>query len=206
MRFFATTVFVLLTVTAAARAADPPATRTATRPTTAPVFPAGDARRIVLVCDISETMRDKVPALVEALLHSIGTYGERVSFNIILFQNGEYWALHYHNLVQANLVGGAKAYQFLHDIRTRHKSDPLPALRYAIRLRPDVIYLVTGADFLHPRAVASTARLAAATMDIKVNTVAWYNPDRDYQDALRQIARDGGGRFRRAGTGQEPAE
>ncbi|HWB18886.1 MAG TPA: hypothetical protein VG711_01185 [Phycisphaerales bacterium] len=104
-----------------------------------------NARRIVYVIDASGSMIAHLPFVVNELVRSMSALNEQQSFGVVFFQgNKAKWATPENSLMKATKEEKSKVEKWIKDtIIPRGRSNPLEALRGALRLKPDVIFLLS---------------------------------------------------------------
>ena len=166
--------------------------------------PGGNARTVVFVCDASGSMINTFGSLkaelVKAVLHLKSVNG----FNIIFFQDEKAAALD-QGLLFATPENKRRAMQWLDTIATTGTTDPIPAIEQAFRNKPQLIYLLTDADFPDNNAVRSAISRLNADKQTRINTIVFTMGDAAPDDGvsvaflavMKQIAKDNGGVFSR---------
>jgi hypothetical protein len=168
----------------------------------------GNARRVVFVCDASGSMLTIFDNLKSQISLSVSQLAPIQAFNIVFFREQTFLAVDKNNLLMAIADNKRKAYEFLETMSPRASSNPLPAIEFALRLKPDLIYLLTDGDFggltgeVTNDDVVRFCKQRTADGKTKINTIA-YLPEqsataqeKEFVKALQAIARDSGGIFR----------
>jgi hypothetical protein len=167
--------------------------------------PGGNARTVVFVCDASGSMINTFGSLkaelVKAVLHLKSVH----AFNIIFFQDEKFAALDEKGLVFATPDNKQRAVRWLDTIATTGTTDPIPAIEQAFRNKPQLIYLLTDADFPDNNAVRTAVSRLNADKQTRINTIIFTmgdaTPDDGVSNAflalMKQIAKDNGGVFSR---------
>lgn len=139
-------------------AAPPPDTQPADPAPPAPptVFAgmkAARAEKLVYVVDASGAMTSSLAFVLEELSRSITRLEESQSFQVVLFRerpsdapsrdNGTGFEMFRPNLIPANPANKDAARAWLTTIRPVGRSMPLPGLRAALDLKPDLVFLLT---------------------------------------------------------------
>ena len=172
-------------------------------------------RSVVIVIDYQAETSESWRELRLQTASNLRSLSSDQSFNIILAQERDCLALSANALFAATPGNIDDACDTMSRWRSLGRSDPIPALELAFRLKPDIIFLLAGKDFAGPgndavaRACAQGVRGGAP----KINTIAleeyvapnsWREPA--VGKCLRDIARDSGGRFHLAGDVELYAE
>ncbi|HEV2949109.1 MAG TPA: hypothetical protein VGX70_17170 [Gemmataceae bacterium] len=130
------------------------------------------AKNIVYVIDRSVSMgpNGKLARAKHELLHSLEQLPADARFQIILFNrsveilNGDQGM----SLLPATLENRRRADQFLSSALSEGGTLPLPALKRALALKPDVIFFLSDAEDLSDRDVREITRLNAGRAKIQV--------------------------------------
>ena len=104
------------------------------------------ARSIVYVLDRSGSMQDVFPLLKRELKKAIGELEDDQEFNVIWFRSRRYEELS-KRLVPATLANKRRAFGAINDIQPEGHTNPMDALRRGFEYRPDVLFLISDADF-----------------------------------------------------------
>jgi len=166
---------------------------------------AGNARKIVYVVDASGSMVGTLPIILEELTRSLRALSPSQSFAIVFFQrNQAVFVPPANRLVPALPDERERAIRwFRARITGAGRSNPLRALEAALRLRPDVIFLlgheVTGSgefEISQSDLLAALDRLnpvhrATGRRPVVINCVQFLDPDPLH--TLRRIAEEHGG-------------
>jgi hypothetical protein len=121
-------------------------------------------------------------------------------FNIIFFQDEKAAALD-QSLLFATPENKRKAFQWLETITTTGTTNPIPGIEHAFRNKPQLIYLLTDADFPDNNAVRSAIQKLNVGKQTKINTIIFVqgqgadDSSQSFTDLMKQIARDNGGVF-----------
>jgi hypothetical protein len=167
--------------------------------------PGGNARTVVFVCDASGSMINTFGSLKAELVKAVLRLKSVQSFNIIFFQDEKFAALDEKGLVFATPDNKQRAVRWLDTIATTGTTDPIPAIREAFRNKPQLIYLLTDADFPDNNAVRAAIARLNADRQIRINTIVFTTGDAAPDDGvsgaflslMKQIAKDNGGLFSR---------
>ncbi|MCZ6698534.1 MAG: hypothetical protein O7D94_06360, partial [Planctomycetota bacterium] len=105
------------------------------------------ARSVVYVLDRSGSMVEMFPLLKRELKRSIGSLEDDQRFNVIWFAAGNYVELS-QKLLPATFANKRRAFDDINQpIEPAGHTDPTGALRRAFGYKPDVLFLVSDADF-----------------------------------------------------------
>jgi hypothetical protein len=167
---------------------------------TIPAPPGGGAQTIVYVCDASGSMINTFSSLKEQLTRSIQGLKSVQGFNVVFFQDEKCSSLS-DGLLFATPENKKRAFKWLDEQTTTGTTNPIPGIELAFRNRPQLIYLLTDADFPDNNAVkAAVARLNAGKQT-RMNTIIFVPGDGDdeasasFKELMKDIARDNGGVF-----------
>lgn len=164
-----------------------------------------NARRIVFIVDASGSMIGTLQIVLDELARSIDSLSPEQSFGIVFFQqNAAVIVPPQDRLVPATAEGKVQALGWMREnVIPRGRSNPLAAIQHAMRLRPDVIFMlsndITGSgefeidqadllqalDRLNPRDPGSGRR------PTQIQCVQFLDPDP--LDTLRKIAEEHSG-------------
>ncbi|HYE17280.1 MAG TPA: hypothetical protein VEA69_02490 [Tepidisphaeraceae bacterium] len=160
-----------------------------------PVFQPGNARRIVYLCDSSGSMMTNFDSLRAQLGRAVDALRPIQEFDVIFFAQDSYRALD-RRLVRALPETKRQAYDFLDKTVPTGTSDPLPGLRAAFALQPQLVYLLTDGDFPDNAGTLAEIRKLNADKRVKINTIAFVGRGEEYEKLLKQIADENGGIFK----------
>lgn len=182
-------------------AADP--ATTATRPTT--TAPAA-RRQVVYIGDATGTMIGlRFKLLRERLALAIRELGPDDRLNVVFFRGGDSdaeWAQAMSNaLVPATRQNKQRALEFLGRVEVVGKgTNPLPALRMAMRQRPTDIWFLTDGEFnnhvTYEQLLAELRKLNT-TKRVRIHTVAFMSEDARAEEVLEEIATEHGGTYQK---------
>lgn len=163
------------------------------------------ARSVVYVLDRSGSMVEMFPLLKQELKRSIGSLEEDQTFDVIWFAAGDYAELS-QKLLPATFANKRLAFDDINKpIEPAGHTDPTAALRRAFGHKPDVLFLVTDADFApNNERVVRTIRDRNRRKKTTVNTILMvYDRGGGGQrveeaiQLLRSIAEDNNGTYKR---------
>jgi len=104
-------------------------------------------RSIVYVIDRSGSMCDSIDYVKLDLKLSIGSLPEDTTFHVMFFGSGPPLEMPPRRLVAATDENKQLAMEFIDEICCGGETDPAPALRQALALSPDAIYMLTDGEF-----------------------------------------------------------
>ena len=140
-------------------------------------------------------MQNKLDMLVDQLNQRIGRMAENQAFNIVFFRDGKPMCLSETGLMWANKANKAKAAAFLENVVAHSQTDPIPALKAAFAMRPELMYLLTDGAFNDEREIVDFIAKANAGKAVQIMTIAFLEQG-DYENVLKKIAEQNGGEFR----------
>jgi hypothetical protein len=98
------------------------------------------AKRIVFVCDASWTMRNLFGSLKETLNRLIGGLKDgQQAFDVVFFQGDKVLSINPKGLTAASPDSKRAASMLLESVTIDGEANPIPALRHAFSLHPDLI-------------------------------------------------------------------
>jgi len=160
-----------------------------------------DARAsVVFVCDASASALNKLATLKDQLQKAVAALGPSQSFNIIFLSDGKCVTFDRTQLVTASAESTRNVFRFLDDVTATGTGNPIPGLRLALQLQPQVIYFMTGGDFLNDEGVKDAIERLVHDRKVKINTlglVERQDADTSFLVFLEQIAKDSGGVYKR---------
>ncbi len=150
-----------------------------------------NARRIVYVIDASGSLIASLQVVIRELSRSLRELTAKQSFSIVFFQQDRALAVPPGDrLLQATSEEKRRALEWIdRNIIPNGNSNPLPALRKAIRLQPDVIFLlsdnITGAgqyEIDQEELLAELERLnprdpRSGRRSVQINCIQFLDPD-----------------------------
>ncbi|MGB7158186.1 MAG: hypothetical protein WBD40_08980, partial [Tepidisphaeraceae bacterium] len=170
--------------------------------------PTGEppARRVVYVCDATGTMLGlKFKLLKQQVSNATNSLTPESSFNVIFFCGGDNdaeWAQPFsHKLEEAIPETKQKFREFLAGFQVVGKgTNPLPALRRAFLLRPDVVYFLTDGEFNNVvgyEQVMAEVRKLNVGKRVRLNTIAFMSEDENAESVLQRLADEHKGKFKK---------
>lgn len=161
----------------------------------------GNARTVVFVCDASGSMIQTFSSLKQELTKAVTGLKAVQGFNIVFFQDEKAASMD-DNLILATPENKKKAFNFLDDVSTAGTTNPIPGIEIAFKNKPQLIYLLTDADFPDNSAVQAAVRRLNAAKQTKVNTIAFISGDESdelsqgFVELMKNIAQENGGQFK----------
>jgi hypothetical protein len=168
----------------------------------------GNVRKVVYVCDASGSMdTNKVwDVLIDQLRKSIDGLGASQSFNLIFFQAGAPVIVNKEGLMRSTKATRQRSYDAIKKVSRAGQTNPIPALREAFRQDPELIQLLTDAEFTGDASSddvvrtirqLNAERVAAGRQKISVNTYLLVSNELTEAERapMKQIAEENNGRF-----------
>jgi hypothetical protein len=155
---------------------------------------------VVFVCDASGSMINTFASLKQQLVRSIGGLKPVQSFNLVFFQDEKCRSLG-DGLLPATADNKSKAFKWLDEQTTTGTTDPIPGLEAAFKARPDLVYLLTDADFPDNDSVKHAIERLNKDRRTRINTIifeqdrAGYEGTAAFTDLMKDIAKTNGGVF-----------
>jgi hypothetical protein len=153
---------------------------------------ARGAKRIIYVVDRSGSMTETFDAVRKELNHSVDRLRRSQRFHVVFFNEGAPLENPPKKLVSASGDQKTSLAEFLQRVMPEGNTDPIPAMRRAFELGPDLIYFLTDGEF-DPRLVEELRR-RNAQKKIRNFTIAYVS--QMGSALLEQIARENNGEFR----------
>ncbi len=164
-----------------------------------------NARRIVYVIDASGSMIRSLQIVIRELGRSLGTLSPRQAYAVIFFQRNQALVVPPNRLAPATQEARSRTLAWIDDnVIPAGRSNPLAALEKGLRLKPDVIFLlsenITGsgefeidqADLLSLLDDLNPVDRRSGRRVTRINCVQFLDPDP--LDTLRRIAQQHGGK------------
>jgi hypothetical protein len=161
----------------------------------------GNARTVAFVCDASGSMIQTFSSLKAEITKAVQNLKAVQGFNIIFFQDEKASSLA-DGLLLGTPENKKKAFNYLDEVSTSGTTNPIPGIEIAFKSKPQLIYLLTDADFPDNKAVEAAISRLNATKQTKVNTIAFIPGDAgddlsaSFVDLMKKIAQDNGGVFK----------
>lgn len=160
----------------------------------------GNATRVVYLCDGTGTMVGLRYALVKnELKKAVDVLKPIQSFSVIFFQDRGFETVDQNQLLPATPQNKRRAYDFLDQLSIKGQTDPLPAIRQAFKLNPELIYILSDGEFDNLVSYQEVlAEIATLNKDgkVRINTILFGDRDKRAEETLREIAAKHGGRFK----------
>jgi len=156
----------------------------------------GNAHQIMYFCDASGSMLSVFTQLKLELKRSIDALKPVQSFNVVFYRDDQYYALSKDGLVMASPDNKRKAYEFIDSQVSTGSTQPIPAIKFALSQKPQLMYLLTdGFDQIaNFDDVINTFKNGNTEKKIHVNCIFLKsNDDPNLERVLRQIATENGG-------------
>jgi len=158
------------------------------------------ARKVIYLCDASGSMLGVFGALKQKLKESVDGLDVKAGaeFNVIFFSDDNVFPLFKDGTHMANDDNKKLAMDFIDNAVSTGGTQPLPAIRFAVAEKPDLMFVLTdGFD-----QIANFDDVINAFKDgnrdgkIRINCIFLESdPDPQLEKTLRQIARDGRGEY-----------
>lgn len=159
----------------------------------------GYGQTFVYVVDASDSMNDngKFERARYELLRSIEQLNGDQRYFVILYNEGAY-PMDADEPLLANADNVARTTNWIQEVSPTGGTNPLPALLYALSLRPDAIYFLSDGQFdpaiVREVRIHDRQNLRLHIRQIPIHTIAFY--DRIAEGMMRAIARNSGGEYR----------
>ena len=152
------------------------------------------AARRVFIFDGSASMVQVIGGLKRQLRDAVEALDQQSAFNILIFQDDRTLALESH-WVMADTIGKILANDFIEEFHAYGSSDPIPGLRKAFALNPQIIYLGTDGDFPNNAEVLATIHELNPGHKVKIHAIIYGDGGKEIEKLLKQIATETGGAF-----------
>ena len=170
-------------------------------------LPGGNVKKVAYVCDASGSMLGTLQTLLNLELRkAIDSLRLSQSFNVIFFQNDDPATIQRGQLLLATPKNKQLAYDFLGRYEMKGSTNPLPALREAFAMRPELIFLLTDGVFDEPEKVVAEIEKLNVGRKVKVNTILFFAADpenpaakpivEEAERTMKQIAEAHGGTYK----------
>jgi hypothetical protein len=123
------------------------------------------------------------------------------AFNIVFFFDGPKADSvdHLDALLVATPDNKRKAYKFMEDFSTTGQTDPLPGIRLAFKMQPQLIYFLSDGEFNnlvpYEQVMAEIDKLNK-DRKTRINTIQFGKYDKQAEEVLQKIASEHGGSYR----------
>ncbi len=152
----------------------------------------GNAYSVIYVVDISPSMSEFLDPLKRELKLCLRQLKPMQKFHVIFFASGKPIEGPAKRLIWASDANKRKYRKFIDAVETDIRTDPRWAVKRALELNPDLIYLLT--DGVFDEKLAKQIIEWSSARKIKINTVAYVNESGAIR--LRNIAERTGGIYR----------
>jgi len=152
---------------------------------------------IVFICDATGSMMPEFDNLRVELGHAIEGLQPAQSFNVVFFQESAPPLLD-KKLLAATAENKKRMYNYVDHYTPRGPTDPMPAIKAAFAMHPDVIFfLCDPSDFPDPKGTIAMFKSLNADGKCRVNTIDFLGDlgDTEGEALLKQIAEDSKGTF-----------
>jgi hypothetical protein len=181
----------------------------AATPASVPDAVDADPRTVVFVCRGTGSMIDKMPKLKTELTSAIEALKPTQAFNIVFFQDEKTPKLS-NSWLPATPENKARAEAWVNAMQPTGTTDPIPALTFGLKSKPELLYFISGGldDFPDVPAVQNIFRRMNAGHTVIVDTILIERSKEEEQaaheseDLMREIAMDNGGIFKCVTTDQ----
>jgi hypothetical protein len=161
-----------------------------------------DGRHIVYVIDRSGSMMgDRFLHTLLELKRSIERLPEASTFSVVFFSSGNaftgggsYMLMPPGRMMRANARNKREAVDWAESVTPDGGTDPTEALKVALQLKPDAIFLMTDGMFDSPPAVESLLAMGNPDAKVSINTIAFH--ERTAEEILKRIAAKHRGDYR----------
>jgi hypothetical protein len=161
-------------------------------------LPGGNVKRVVYVCDASGSMFGTLQTLLDIKIKtSVANLQRSQAFNIVFFREDKPAVLNEGQLLLANEANKSKAYEFLQNYTKGGRTNVIPAIQaaFAMRPRPELIFLLTDGAIESPDEVTALLKKLNADRKTRIHTILFVDRvvNEDESKTLREIAKDHGG-------------
>jgi hypothetical protein len=159
----------------------------------------GYGQSFVYVVDCSDSMneRGKFERACYELMHSIEQLASDQRYFVVFFNDGAY-PMDADEMVLATEEQVARTAEWVGDMQADGGTNPLPALLFALSLRPDAIYFLSDGQFdpitLGQLRSRNRPNPRLRIREVPIHTIAFM--DRATERLMRTIARNSGGEYR----------
>jgi hypothetical protein len=161
-----------------------------------------EGRHIVYVIDRSGSMMgDRFLHTLLELKRSIERLPEGVTFSVVFFSShnaysggGSYVLMPPGRMMRATAKNKRDAVDWAETITPDGGTDPADALKVALQLKPDAIFLMTDGMFDNPPAIESLLAAGNPNAKVSINTIAFH--ERAAEEILKRIAAKHRGDYR----------
>jgi len=151
--------------------------------------------KFVFVIDKSGSMKgDRLDAAKKELFRSVIRLGEKMQY-LIIFYDDQFHTMPARKLIRATRLNKRESLGWVGSVKGDGGTRPLEAMRLALSLRPDAVWLLSDGEF--PEDYADEIHAANPESRTVIHTIAFQS--RSGEAVLRRIARENGGQFRFVG-------
>ncbi|HEY4232669.1 MAG TPA: vWA domain-containing protein [Lacipirellulaceae bacterium] len=153
-----------------------------------------DGQSLVYIVDCSDSMNEnhKFQHATAELIRTLKSLSNKQKFFVIFFNNGAF-PMDADGPVDATAQNIDDLRRWLQYVAPGGGTDPMPALTYALSLKPDAIFLLSDGEF-DPLVIDDLrAQNQVKDKPIPINTVSFYS--REAIGIMKTIARQSGGKF-----------
>ena len=148
--------------------------------------------KFVYVVDKSGSMKGRpLDSAKTELLRSISSLGEKQEFYVIFYDTG-FQAMPGAGLVKGSDKNKRDCFSWVKGVGSTGGTNPTEAMKRALELRPDAIWLLSDGEF--NSGIAETIQQANSDGRVVISTIAFLS--RDGEAVLRTIADQNGGKYR----------
>ncbi len=148
--------------------------------------------KIVYVIDRSGSMTDSIDYVKFELKRSIGELGEDTEFHVIFYSSGPPVEMPTRRPVPATERNKQLAFEFIDRVVPQGQTDPVEAIKRAFAVGPDLIYLLTDAEF--DRSIVDLTKRLNVGGKVTVHTIGFLY--RGGEEVLKQIAQQNNGNYK----------
>jgi VWA domain-containing protein len=155
---------------------------------------AARGRRFVFVVDRSASMAgDPLQAAKDELLQSVNSLRRSMRFYIIFYDHG-FMPMPGKTLVRATSRNKRDCFDWVRQVTSGGGTEPIDAMRLALSLGPDAIWLLSDGQFMSEDLVCREIQAANPGRRVQVHTIAFH--DRAGEPVLKRIAEQNRGKYR----------
>jgi hypothetical protein len=154
-----------------------------------------EGQSLVYLVDCSDSMHKngKFKHATAELMRTVESLSRSQKFFVIFFNNGAF-PMDADGPVEATDEHIEELRRWLYNVEPGGGTDPMPALTYALALKPDAIFLLSDGEF-DPLVIDDVrAQNQVKEKPIPINTISFYS--REAVGIMKTIARQSGGKFR----------
>jgi len=148
--------------------------------------------KTVYVIDGSGSMTDSLHYVKLELKRSIGELGEDTEFHVIFYSSRPPVEMPTRRPVPATERNKQLAFEFIDRVIPQGQTDPVEAIKRAFAVGPDLIYLLTDAEF--DRSIVDLTKRLNVGGKVTVHTIGFLYPSGE--EVLKQIAEQNNGNYK----------